>query len=182
MRRGFLNVAIAYGFIMALSAANGQTSNAGVEDIFEARAGDLHVVQMWSDDEDRFMREWAQPTPPNLTVSTETVRNKPITQFILFGGCTSDTAGNCYLTANVEMTDPNGERYGEVFNFAVWDNLPAPQPNVFILSPNGVGLVIEDGEQLGIYRVRLAVTDEHAAVTAVTQVSLVVTESGEAAE
>jgi len=36
----------------------------------------------------------------------------------------------------------------------------------FGLAPNSIGLVIEDGEQLGDYTVQLDVTDEIAGVTA----------------
>jgi len=132
----------------------------------EGRAGDLHIIQLWTADSDAFLAEWARPTPPKLVTGNRTTRNRPLSQFIIFGGCRADAAGHCHLTARITITDPDGAPYGDPMAFAIWDDQPAPPPKRLILSPNSIGLVIEDGEKLGTYRVHLAVTDEHAGVTA----------------
>lgn len=139
----------------------------------EARAGNLHIVQLWSDDQQRFLREWAQPTPPRLTTTSRATRNTPIYQFIIFDSCQADDAGNCSLSAVLTMTDPDGLPYGETFRFPVWDNQPAPAPKLLTLSPAGIGITVEDDEKLGTYTVRLAVTDDHAQVTATTEIEIV---------
>lgn len=143
-----------------------------------ARAGDLYILQLWTGDPDAFLAAWQQPTPPRLVTSKRTTRNKAIQQFIILGGCRADAAGHCRLDAHVTITDPDGEPYGEAMRFALWDDQPAPPPGRLVLSPNSIGLIIEDGEKLGTYRVRLAVTDAHAGVTAVSVTDIEVAEAG----
>ncbi|WP_373490922.1 hypothetical protein [Parasphingorhabdus sp.] len=144
-----------------------------------ARNGNLRVLQLWSTDSARFLREWAQPTPPNLTIDSKVRRNKPIEQFIIIGGCQANVAGNCDLSGVTTMTDPAGEVYGETLTFKAWDNLPKPSGNVLSLSPMGTGLRVEDGEKLGTYRIRLSITDNVAKITATTEVEILVVEAQE---
>ncbi len=86
-------------------------------------------------------------------------------------------------TAKVDITAPDGSRYGNRMALVPWENHPAPPRNLLVLTPKSIGLTIEDGEQLGTYLVDLAVTDEHAGVTAASRVSLTIVEqeSGEGA-
>lgn len=144
----------------------------------EGRAGDLYLVQLWTRDPAAFLAAWNQPTPPNLVTSRATERNLAIQQYIIFSTCRADAAGNCRLTARVTITDPDGAAYGDPMAFAVWDNQPAPPAQRLILSPNSIGLLIEDGEKLGTYRVHLAVTDAHAGVTAESVSAIEVREAG----
>jgi hypothetical protein len=144
----------------------------------EGRAGDLHIIQLWTNDSGAFLAEWARPTPPNLATSSRTTRNRPLSQFIIFDSCRADAAGNCHLTARIAITDPDGAPYGDPMAFAIWDQQPAPPPKRLILSPHSIGLVIEDGEKLGTYRVHLSVTDEHAGVTAESTSAITVDEAG----
>lgn len=141
-----------------------------------ARAGNLQVVQFWADDAQTFLAEWARPTPPRLTVTTATLRNDPITMFIVFAGCTPDPQGNCRLTGKTEMTDPDGLPYGTGHEFPVSQSPAATDPTLLVLSPSSLQVTIEDGEKLGTYRMRLSVTDEVAGVTAVTVEELTVSE------
>lgn len=142
-----------------------------------AQAGDLRILQLWSDDDDRFLREWNQPTPPTLTTTTRATIGIPLYQFIIFGGCTPDASGNCHLTAVTSIADPGGGVYEEPFPHTVWDESPPDGAGLLSLSPNGIAIEFEPGDATGIYRVRLAVTDENADVTAVSVVELEVTAS-----
>lgn len=144
----------------------------------EARAGDLQVLQLWSDDAERFLGEWAQPTPPQLTTTTSIERNRQITLFLIFGGCRADAEGNCHLTGRIAVLDPDGAPYNDHADVAFWDNQPAPPAGTLALSPQGLGLIIEDGEKLGPYTVRVSVTDVNAGVTADTEQVLTVVEAG----
>ena len=131
----------------------------------EVRAGELRIIHLWSVDPDAFLAQWNQPDPPTLPITTRTARNRPIQQFILYGGCQRDFAGRCHLSAVVTVTAPDGTPYGDPIAF---DALPLSPPVAkgFGPAPNSIGLVIEDGEQLGDYTVQLDVTDEIAGVTA----------------
>ncbi len=66
-------------------------------------------------------------------------------------------------------TDPEGF-------MTAWQG-PTP-PNVIGLARAGVGLIIEDGEQLGRYRVALAVTDHNSGAVATSIVHLEAIEEG----
>lgn len=143
----------------------------------QARAGDLMLIQLWADDDKQFLEEWGQPTPPRLSTTTSTVRNDPITMFIVFGGCKADAAGNCRVSGRVEFTDPDGLPYGPGHEIRVWETAAPANSRSLMLSPSSIGMIVEDGEKLGEYRVRLSVTDEVAGVTAVTEEELTVSEA-----
>lgn len=132
----------------------------------ESSAGNLRILHVWTTDPEGFVRTWSQPTPPQLEISTQTERNKPIQQFILYANCTRDDEGMCYLSARVTIAAPDGTPYGEPMQFDAFPRgKPVPWGNIG-MAPNSIGMVIEDGEQLGTYRVELAVTDEVSDLTA----------------
>lgn len=144
----------------------------------EGRAGDLQILQLWTRDPAAFLAAWNQPTPPTLVTSSATERNLAIQQYIIFSTCRADAAGNCRLTARVTITDPDGAAYGDPMEFTVWDDRPAPPPQRLVLGANSIGLIVEDGEKLGTYRIRLSVTDAHAGVTAESVAAIDVREAG----
>lgn len=162
--------------LLAFALALPQPAWAKEGDNVEAQAGDLRIIHLWSRDPEGFLKAWSQPTPPHLTTSSRTARNQPIQQFILYANCTPDKAGMCRLEARVDITAPDGTAYGKPMIFtALPATTPVPRNNIG-LTPNGIGLRIEDGEQLGFYRVDLAVTDANAGVTAESTVHLEVVE------
>jgi hypothetical protein len=141
----------------------------------ESRAGDLMILQLWSDKPDAFLMEWNKPTPPSLRTTIKIERNKRITSFIIFAGCKSDTAGKCDLNGNIEFRDPEGKIYGEIKDVDIWSGPPIGGYNLR-LSPVGPAMMIGDGEKLGDYTVRITVTDRNANVTAMTEEKLTVVE------
>ena len=146
-------------------------------DNVEATAGKLKVIHLWTKDPEAFLEAWNGPTPPTLPTSSTVQRNVPIQQFILYANCQTNDSGECLLSAKVDIIAPDGEPYGEPLIFAALPAIVPPPENNIGLAPNSIGLVIEDGEQLGSYRIHLAVTDEHAGVTANSVVSIEVTEA-----
>ena len=147
-------------------------------DNVEASAGDLKIIHLWTTDHEAFMQAWAGPTPPKLPTASRVERNQRITQAILYVNCEPDAAGACHLAANVTITAPDGTPYGEPLVFdALKGPNTVPRGNIG-LSPNSIGLTIEDGEQLGRYRVELAVTDVNAGRTATSIVHIEAVEEG----
>ena len=142
----------------------------------QARVEDFMLLQLWTDDPEKFLEAWKQATPPTLDTTTKIERNETITSFIIFAGCKADVAGKCSLTGDIEFRDPNGEIYGEHKNIDFW-NGPAIDSFDLRLSPIGPALVIKDGEKLGKYTVRISITDNNANVTAVTEEELIVVEA-----
>ena len=164
--------------LVLLCAAVPQAAAAREGDNVEASAGDLKIVHLWSTDPEGFMEAWRGPTPPTLRTSTRTQRNTRIEQFILYVNCTPDDAGSCRLEARVEITAPDGTPYGEPMTFVALPPAPAGPRDVIQLAPASIGLVIEDGEQLGLYRISLSVTDANAGTTATSVVHIEVDEAG----
>ncbi len=143
-----------------------------------AMAGDLYVRQLATDSVDRLFKEWAQPTPPHLTTTTQTERNKPIFTFIIFGGCRRDAQGHCDVVANFEIIDPDGGSYGKQGDAPLLQGTAPEEAKMLILSQSSLGLVIEKGEKLGVYLVKVEVTDRNAKVVARTEQALTVVEAG----
>ena len=142
----------------------------------EGRAGELMILQLWSDKPEEFLTEWSKPTPPSLRTTTKIERNKPITAFVIFAGCKGDASGKCNLNGSIEFRDPDGKIYGEHKDVDIWSGPPIEGYNLR-LSPIGPALVIEDGEKLGDYTVRITVNDRNADVTATTEEKLTVVEA-----
>lgn len=147
-------------------------------DNMEARAGDLRIMQLWTTDPDGFRASFAGPAPPRLPLSLTAERNRPIHQFILYANCHRDPDDNCWLTARVNITAPDGTPYGEPLAFDALPMGPGAPRGTIGLSPASLALIVEDGEQLGRYRVELAVTDEIAVQTATSVVHLDIVEAG----
>jgi hypothetical protein len=161
--------------LLALAAAAplaAQEAASPVPDNVEAAAGDLRIIHLWTTDHEAFMQAWAGPTPPRLPTASRVERNRRITQAILYVNCEPDDAGACHLAATVTITAPDGTPYGEPLVFDAFKG-PATVPRGNIgLAPNSIGLTIEDGEQLGRYRIALAVTDRNAGRTATSVVHI----------
>ena len=134
------------------------------------------ILQLWSDKPDEFLTEWSKPTTPNLRTTTKIERNKPITGFIIFAGCKADASGKCILQGNLEFRDPDGQIYGETKDVDIWSGPPIDGYNLR-LSPVSPAMIIEDGEKLGDYTVRITITDRNADVTATTKERLKVVEA-----
>ena len=93
--------------------------------------------------------------------------------------CTENDAGECHLAATVDITAPDGTPYGDQLAF---DTLKGPNnlpTNMIGLTPNGIGLIIEDEDQLGRYRIELNVKDVHSDLTATSVVHIEAVEADE---
>lgn len=78
----------------------------------------------------------------------------------------------------VVIIAPDGTPYGDPLAFEVIKGVATVPPGNIGSATGGVGLMFEDGEQLGRYRVELAVTDHNAGVTATITVHLEAVEVG----
>lgn len=147
-------------------------------DNVEAAAGDLKIIHLWTADPATFMEAWAGPTPPTLPTATRIERNQRLTQAILYVNGTPDDAGECHLAAKVTITASDGSAYGDPISFDALKGPATLARNVIGLTHAGIGLTIEDGEQLGRYRVELAVTDVNTRRMATSVVHIEAVEAG----
>ena len=115
-------------------------------------------------DADGFWKAWAEPTPPNVTV-TDTIRLGGTVQvMLLFSGCKAKTDGKCDVAVTFAMTDPDGKPYSDPATAVAWSGPPAPSYNLQ-LSPASLRFRFEPEDQAGTYRIRAEVTDKVANVT-----------------
>jgi len=151
-------------------------------DNIEAEAGDLRVIHLWSTEPEAFMAAWAGPTPPNLPIAKTMGRGQPIQQFVLYANCTRNAAGECHVTAKVLTFAPDGSAYGDPLAFTVVKGPATVPPGNIGMAAGGIGLTVEDGEQLGRYRVELVVTDHNAGLMATSVIHLEAVEAGALSE
>ncbi|WP_234026449.1 hypothetical protein [Qipengyuania thermophila] len=143
----------------------------------ESRAGNLHVIHLWTTDPDTLAQQMGSGARPAPRTSLAARRLQRVQQLILFGNCRRDPDGKCWLSARVRITAPDGQPYGEELAFDAWPLGPAPAGNGFALAPGAVAVTIEPGEMLGRYTVELMLTDEISVHTAVSVVHLDISEA-----
>ena len=124
-------------------------------------AGDLIAQLIITDDEAQVLKNWETPSESVYFPATETIeRNKLITAFIVFGGCAVDLNGNCDLRMQITVYQPDGSIYSKLPTMEVWSNKPVPPNRTLGLSADYMRVMIENGEQLGRYKVNTKVTDK----------------------
>jgi hypothetical protein len=143
----------------------------------EAQAGNLRIVHVWTTDAKSFRAAFGQPSLPALQAHTTAERNQPIHLMILYANCQRDPDDKCWLTAQVRITAPDGTPYGKPAKFNALPMGPGTPQGRLGLAPGSMALIVENGEQLGRYKVQLAVTDEIAVQTAVSVIYLDIVEA-----
>ena len=112
--------------------------------------------------EDDLLKKWQTPSETVNVNTSETVeRNKPISAFIVFGGCKTDSKGSCNLVGKFKVYQPDGKVYANLNESEVWSGKPVPPNRQIELSVAYLKITIENGEQLGKYTVESVVTDKN---------------------
>ncbi|MES9957605.1 MAG: hypothetical protein ABW086_11180 [Sedimenticola sp.] len=123
--------------------------------------GDLIAQQVITDNEAQVLKNWGTPSESVYFPTADTIeRNKIITAFIVFGGCEIDENGLCDLRMQITVYQPDGKVYSKLPVMEVWSNKPVPPNRSLGLSVGYMRVIIEDGEQLGKYRVSTKIMDK----------------------
>lgn len=139
-----------------------------------ARSGAFGVMQIATTEPEQLIAAWGKPTPAVAMVGATTARrNQPIVTFIIFTGCRADASGACNVTVEYNTLDPAGKAYAPPMSAEVWVGRPAPPDRALELSVSNYGMVFEDKDPLGAYRVKATVTDHVAGLTLHTEQKLV---------
>ena len=122
-------------------------------------------VALWLISDPSIFDRWDKEEAPNFKTTNTAIRNKPI--FLIFHiinpGVDGATMAN--VTADVTITSPDGSIYGDFKDLEIWQrNYPFPK-NTFQLSIGHLGINIENGEQLGVYKINAIVKDNNKNVT-----------------
>lgn len=138
-----------------------------------ASSNGFSVQQVATLDGEGFSERWNKPTVGvELAPASQMLRNQPIFTFVVFTGCAPDRTGNCNVTVSYKMFDPEGKPFGEQLNSPVWVGLPPPGRHIIQLSSVYLGMVVEDKDPLGTYRISASITDHVSGVTLNTEQSV----------
>lgn len=142
-----------------------------------ASNGELSVIQFSGLDPEAVLAEWSKPSAGvHIRNEAQGRRDRPIYTFVVFKGCRTDASGNCNLVADFEVEDPAGKPYVQQKGVRTWvDRPPAPAPN-YILALGYMGLVVEQKDAPGPYRVRMTLTDKVSGVILHSEQVLTITE------
>lgn len=116
-------------------------------------------VQMWIINDESFFDDWNKPETPNLTFTETAIRNKKVFIIFLFINPGLDKASKANVVADVLIKSPDGKIYGEFSDLEIWQRIYDTPRNSIQLGVAHLGLVIEDGEQLGAYKIEAEVKD-----------------------
>jgi hypothetical protein len=140
------------------------------DDPSKASSKGFAIFQIATLDGEGFSNRWNQSSAGVEVVTTSSiVRNQPVFTFIIFTGCSADQVGKCNVTADFRMFDPAGKSFGEYSGVPVWIGLPPPAKGVLQLSSQYLGMVVEDKDSLGAYRIVATVTDHVSGVSLTTE-------------
>ena len=114
-------------------------------------------------DENELFKRWATPSVSVDVKTIDSVKvNGFINAFVVFGGCKPDAKGNCNVSMQFRVTQPDGKVYTETPSMEVWENKPSPQGKALELSVQYLKLLIEPKDQLGQYVVYTEVRDKNS--------------------
>ncbi len=132
------------------------------------------VFQIATLDGEGFAARWNKPTAGvEVAKASNVARNQPVFSFIVFTGCTPDQSGTCNVTADFRMFDPTGKSFGEQLGSPVWVGMPPPAKDALQLSSQALGMIVENKDSLGAYRIVATVTDHVSGISLTTEQTII---------
>lgn len=113
-----------------------------------------------TDNEPQLFKNWdTHSKDVYIPTTTAIEQGKMLSAFIIFGGCATDTLGNCDLVVRYKIYQPDGKVYANLPPMEVWSGKPVPPRKNLGLSVGYLRVIIEPDEPLGEYKVDAKVTD-----------------------
>jgi len=123
--------------------------------------GNLIAQLVVTDKEAEALKNWGTPSQTVYFPTADTIeRNKIITTFVVFAGCTIDAASNCDLVMQITIIQPDGAIYSKLPIAEVWSGKPAPQGKNLGLGVDYMRIIIEPDELLGKYKIIANIMDK----------------------
>ena len=123
--------------------------------------GDFGTQLVITDNEALALKNWNTPSQTVHIPSTNVIeRNKIITAFIVFSGCSVDKAGNCDLKMQFTVYKPNGTIYSKLPIMEIWSGKPVPPGRSLGLSLEYMRVIIEAKDPLGKYKITANIIDK----------------------
>jgi hypothetical protein len=149
---------------LAMPASLQERGMAGPQPWEQASRDGFGALALSTPDYDGFMREWSRPTPPTLPTTSVAARGQRVTFMLIFHGCRAGPDGNCNVTADFSILQPDGRPYGETQTAPIWRG-PAVEDQSLRLAESGPALIVEPADPMGIWTIRARVTDHVRGVT-----------------
>jgi hypothetical protein len=138
-----------------------KNGNAAPKSAAQASNGIFGAMLVLTDDWTGFTKRWEQPTAGFEMPSVDSIqKGRPLMSAIIFSGCQANASGNCAVSGDFRVVDPNGKTYAHQENANIW-SLPPPDPNLQ-LSVESLGLSLDPSDPLGTYVLIAVVTDRIA--------------------
>ena len=140
---------------------NGWMQNGkSVPDSNNIKSKDGFGAQLWIIDDHSFFDNWNKPETPKVPITKTAIRNKPVFIIFLFINPGTDQESKANVTADVTITCPDGKVYGDFKDVKIWQQIYRAPQNSIQLAVDNLGVEIEDGEQLGTYKVEAKIKDK----------------------
>jgi hypothetical protein len=148
-------------FAQAMQSAWMENGTPASKNPARASNGTFGAMLVLTDDWDAFLKRWEQPTAGFEIVNVDSIgKGRPLVSAIVFSGCQADRSGNCSVSGDFRVVDPNGKSYAEQRGANIW-SLPPPDPDLQ-LSVESFGLSLDPPDPLGTYVLIATVTDRIA--------------------
>ena len=127
---------------------------------FQGSSGEFGAMIFMTTDSQKMLDNWEAPTPGYHILPSENVeKGQPIEALVLFSGCSANADGNCIAEVDYQILKPDGSIYAEYKNTELWKNKPALPKGQLGLGIDRVGLIAEDNDPIGVYKVTCVVKD-----------------------
>jgi len=123
--------------------------------------GNLIAQLVVTDKEAEALKNWGTPSQTVYFPTADTIeRNKIITAFVVFAGCSVDAENNCNLVMQITIIQPDGAIYSKLPIAEVWSDKPAPRGKNLGLGVDYMRIIIEPDELLGKYKIIANIMDK----------------------
>jgi len=113
-----------------------------------------------TNDSEKALKNWELPSEGvHFPYSGKMNKGEIISAFVVFKSCSTTDKGNCRLTQQVTIIQPDGKVYAEIPESEVWFDKPSPDEGAIGLSVDYVKLIVEPHEQIGNYKFIVIVND-----------------------
>jgi hypothetical protein len=106
---------------------------------------------------------WNKPGPIFAHTETDSApRGSMIMAFVIFTGCTKNARGVCEVTVHFQAYIPDGKPWSDPQDGELWVGKPPPPADSFELGITNVGVIVEEKDPLGVYKVKAEIRDKVA--------------------
>ena len=124
-----------------------------------AKSGDFEAVLLMTQDAGKILNQNSGMSINLFDESVSINLGEGIEALLLTRGCSTDSAGNCLVTADYVIKSPDGSTYRQALNTDVWKEAAALLTQ-YSLTNTRIGFVLQQEAEPGLYKVYVTVSDK----------------------